>query len=213
MQLADVKRIASRGEGLTIEFKKKVAHPDKIVREVIALANTAGGVLLVGVDDDGTVSGQKFIQDEVYVLEKAIAELIFPELEFDCKMLAIDEKKGVAVFQIPLSKNRPHFLKLDGLRKSYIRVADRTVQASKEVWEVLKKGKREQDVVFTYGEKEEVLLKALGEHDKITVKEYAKLAKIPRFLASRTLVRLTLANVLEIFPQESEDIFKLKVEA
>ncbi|MFC3878910.1 helix-turn-helix domain-containing protein [Algoriphagus namhaensis] len=210
MQLADVKRLAGRGEGLTIEFKKKAAHPEKIVRELIAMANTAGGVLLVGVDDDGTVSGQKFIEDEVYVLEKAIEELIFPPLNYTRETLAINEKKGVAIFEIPLSDARPHFLKVDGMRKSYIRVKDRSVQASKEVWEILKKGKREKDVIFTYGEKEELLLKALDEKEQITVKEYAKLARIPKFLASRTLVRLVLANVLAIHPQEAEDFFTLK---
>lgn len=93
MQLADIKRLASRGEGLTLEFKKKAAHPEKIVRELIALANTAGGILLVGVDDDGTVSGQKFIEDEVYVLEKAIKELIHPQLSFRRNTLALSEKK------------------------------------------------------------------------------------------------------------------------
>lgn len=210
MQLADVKRLAGRGEGLTIEFKKKAAHPEKIVRELIAMANTAGGVLLVGVDDDGTVSGQKFIEDEVYVLEKAIEELIFPPLTYHRETLAINEKKGVAIFEIPLSDARPHFLKVDGTRKSYIRVKDRSVQASKEVWEILRKGKREKDVIFTYGEKEELLLKALDEKEQITVKEYAKLARIPKFLASRTLIRLVLANVLAIHPQEAEDFFTLK---
>lgn len=212
MQLADVKRMASRGEGLTIEFKKKVSHPEKIVRELIALANTAGGTLLVGVDDDGTVSGQKYIEDEVYVLEKAIKELIFPTLTFHRETLAITEKKGVAIFEIPLSADRPHFMKLEGVRKAYFRVQDRSVQASKEVWEILKKGKREKDVIFTYGEKEETLLKAIDEQGQITVKEYMKIARIPKFLASRTIVRLVLANVLTIHPQEGEDYFTLKGE-
>lgn len=103
-------------------------------------------------------------------------------------------------------------MKVEGLRKAYIRVKDRSVQASKEVWEILKKGKREKDVIFTYGEKEELLLKALDEQKQITVKEYAKIARIPKFLASRTLVRLVLANVLSIHPQESEDYFTLKGE-
>ena len=57
MTLQEVKELAVKGEGLQIEFKKKAAYPEKIVREVIALANTQGGTLLIGVDDDAPGRG------------------------------------------------------------------------------------------------------------------------------------------------------------
>lgn len=210
MTLQEVKTLATKGEGLRIEFKKKAAYPEKIVREVIALANTEGGDLLIGVDDDGTVSGQRFIEEEIFVMEKAIRELIFPALCFEVFTIKLTEKKGVAVFRIPLSQDRPHYLKLGKKKQSFIRVADRSVQASREVWEVLKKSRSPKDTVFTYGRKEEILMKALGEKGKITMKEYSKLAGIPFFLASKTLVRLVAANVLIIHPQETEDFFTIK---
>lgn len=210
MTLQEVKSLAAKGEGLRIEFKKKAAYPEKIVREVIALANTEGGDLLIGVDDDGTVSGQRFIEEEIFVMEKAIRELIFPALIFEVYTIKLTEKKGVAVFRIPLSQDRPHYLKVGDKKQSFIRVADRSVQASREVWEVLKKSRIPKDIVFTYGKKEEVLMKGLSEKGKITLKEYSKLAGIPFFLASKTLVRLVAANVLTIHPQETEDFFTIK---
>ena len=39
----DVKRLAAMGEGRTLEFKNRVPRPERIAREVIALANTDGG--------------------------------------------------------------------------------------------------------------------------------------------------------------------------
>jgi predicted HTH transcriptional regulator len=210
MTLQEVKALAAKGEGLTIEFKKKAAFPEKIVREVIALANTEGGDLLIGVDDDGTVSGQRFIEEEVFVMEKAIRELIQPELEYQIFIVKLSEKKGVAIFRIPKSPDRPHYLQEKERKQAYIRVMDRSVQASREVWEVLKKGRIPKDTIFTYGWKEEILMKSLGESGKITLKEFSQIAKIPRFLASKTLVRLVSANVLKIHPQESEDYFTLK---
>lgn len=212
MTIQELKVLASKGESLTLEFKKKAAFPEKIVRELIALANTVGGYLLIGVDDDGTVSGQRFIEEEVFVMERAIKEFIFPSLPYELDQIKLNEKKGVALFKIPKSEERPHFLWDKNKKKSFVRVKDRTVQASKEVWEILKKSKKPEDVVFTYGQKEEALMKLLAEHGKITLKEYARLARLPYFLASRTLIRLTLANVLEIHPQESEDYFTLKEE-
>lgn len=210
MTLQEIKSLTSRGEGLRIEFKKKASNPEKIVREVIAFANTSGGHLLIGVDDDGTVSGQRFIDEDIFVMKRAIEELIFPKLEYQVAIHELNEKKGVAIFIIGKSENRPHFLKEDNKKKSFIRVADRSVQASKEVWEILRRGKNPKDMVFTYGLKEEILMKTIAVTGKITLKEFSKEAKLPKFLASRTLVRLVLANVLQIHPQESEDYFTLK---
>jgi hypothetical protein len=210
MTLQDIKALASRGEGLKIEFKKKAAYPEKIVKELIALANTAGGDLLIGVDDDGTVSGQRFIEEEIFVMKKAIRELIFPPLDYEVVTVKLTEKKGVAVFQIPISPVRPHYLKENEKKHSFIRVADRSVQASKEVWEILRRGRVPKDTVFSYGRKEEILMKTLEERGKITLKEFSKVAKLPHFLSSKTLVKLTLANVIQIHPQESEDYFTLK---
>jgi predicted HTH transcriptional regulator len=210
MTLQDIRVLASKGEGLKIEFKKKATHPEKIVRELIALANSSGGDLLIGVDDDGTVSGQRFIEEEIFVMEKAIQELIFPQLAYEVFLIKLNEKKGVAVFKIPLSSERPHYLKEKDRKQAFIRVADRSVQASREVWEVLRRGKAQRDTIFTYSWKEELLMKAMQETGKITLKEYAKLAKLPKFIASKTLVRLVLANVLVIHPQEADDFFTLK---
>ena len=210
MTLQDIHRYAQQGEGLKIEFKKKAAYPEKIVREFIALANTEGGVLLIGVDDDGTVSGQRFIEEEVFVMEKAIKERIFPALDYVIDVFKLNPKKGVAVFQIPKSEGRPHYLKEDERKKAYIRVGDKTVQASREVWEILRRGKNPKDMVFTYGQKETILMQALAERERITLKEFAYLAKLPKFLASKTLIRLVLANVLKIIPQELEDQYMLK---
>jgi predicted HTH transcriptional regulator len=210
MTLQQVKVLAEQGEGLRIEFKKKAAFPEKIVREVIAFANTEGGDLLIGVDDDGTVSGQRYIEEEIFVMERAIRELVFPALTVQVFTVKLSEKKGVAVFRIPKSSDRPHYLLERDRKQAFVRAHDRSIQASREVWEVLKRGRVPKDTIFTYGWKEEILMKALGEQERITLNQFSKLAKIPRFLASKTLVRLVTANVLAIHPQESEDFFTVK---
>jgi predicted HTH transcriptional regulator len=210
MTLQEINKLAQQGEGLKIEFKKKAAFPDKIVKEIIAMANTEGGNLLIGVDDDGTVSGQRFIEEEVFVMQKAIREQIKPELVYEVEVVKLNPKKGVAVFSIPRSLDRPHFIMENNRKRAFVRVADRSIQASREMWEILRRGKQSKDMVFTYGEKETILMKALAEHEKVTLREFQYLAKLPRFLASKTLVRLVLANVIQIVPQEKEDYYLSK---
>ena len=53
MTFTELKQLVRRGEGQYLEFKKKADHPDKIVREMVAFANSGGGELLLGVDDHG----------------------------------------------------------------------------------------------------------------------------------------------------------------
>jgi predicted HTH transcriptional regulator len=210
MTLQEIIKLAKQGEGLHLEFKKKAAYPEKIVKEVVALANTEGGKLLLGVDDDGTVSGQRFIEEEIFVLERAINELIYPKISYQTELLKISEKKGVAVIHIAKSTLRPHFLWEEDRKKAFVRVKDQSLQASKEMWEILKREKYTDYTLFTYGEKENILMKALAENNSITLREFAKLAKVPKFVASKTLVKLVHANVLQIIPQEKEDLFCVK---
>ncbi|WP_319579493.1 RNA-binding domain-containing protein [uncultured Methanospirillum sp.] len=60
MDEEEIRRLAAAGEGLGREFKSelhRIQSDDEIVSDIVAMANTDGGVLLLGVEDDGTVTG------------------------------------------------------------------------------------------------------------------------------------------------------------
>jgi ATP-dependent DNA helicase RecG len=58
MTQSDIEKIIAQGEGISIEFKKaKEKVPQSLYETVVSFANTRGGYILLGVDDDGTVSG------------------------------------------------------------------------------------------------------------------------------------------------------------
>jgi predicted HTH transcriptional regulator len=63
----------------------------------------------------------------------------------------------------------------------------------------------EEGIQFRFGDKEKILMTYLSENKKITLAEFAKIANIPIWLASRTLVLMVLANVLKIQPNEIMD--------
>ena len=53
-----IEDIIKQGETLAVEFKRDNPLSDReLVEAVVALANTEGGILLLGVEDDGVVSG------------------------------------------------------------------------------------------------------------------------------------------------------------
>lgn len=57
MVSVDIQQIIAGGETLHTEFKSARAHPDALAAAIVSFLNTEGGVLLLGVEDDGTVTG------------------------------------------------------------------------------------------------------------------------------------------------------------
>jgi predicted HTH transcriptional regulator len=210
--LPTLKKIVKQGEGLHLEFKLKTSHPEKIVREVLAFANTDGGMLMIGVSDDRQVVGAKFPDEDEYILEKAIKEYCSPAITYEIERISIaeDSEREVLVFHIPKSKTAPHqIIKGDDQGKIYVRVADRSIQASKEMRAILKEMRKDKAFRFHYGKKEQILMQYIAEHGNITVKKFAEIAHITEKTASRTLILLCLAHVLKIEPEEEEDLFSV----
>src|SRR3954454_21761499 len=55
MKRSDLEILLQEGEGTTLEFKEGLSS--SFARELVALANTLGGKILLGVRDNGTVAG------------------------------------------------------------------------------------------------------------------------------------------------------------
>lgn len=220
MTVKELQLLVKEGEHTTLEFKRKVAHPEKIMKEIVAFANTQGGNLLIGVNDDGNLTGLKFPDEEAYVLERAIHQLCRPKLDFRKEYIPLSEKKTIIRYYIPESPQKPHYVQepvpMNGharekvQKRSYFRVKDRSIQASRELREILRRRRTPKDIHFIWGEKEQLLLQYLSEHKFITLKEFARLAGIRPYQASRTLVLLVLANVLNIIPSEGDDLYITK---
>lgn len=208
----DLRRLVAMGEGPHLEFKNRVPRPDRIAREVIALANTNGGKVLVGVDDDGTVLGLKDTHEEVYALDAALRAHILPEVEVEIESVRISRTREVLVVHVPASGRRPHVLlpdrRPDGSlpkRRVFVRVADQSVEASAEAVSLMKAEGRDDPVTFTFGDAERRLLDYLDRHERITVREYARMTKTPPWRASKTLVTLVRAGIVALHSQPGGD--------
>ncbi|MFH1882545.1 MAG: ATP-binding protein [Planctomycetota bacterium] len=57
MKITDLKLLLKEGEGLTVEFKEQ--YTPRIDRDIVAFSNTKGGIILIGVSDEGKVIGEK----------------------------------------------------------------------------------------------------------------------------------------------------------
>ena len=204
-----LKKLVAQGEGLTLEFKRKASYPEKIVREMIAFANTAGGTVLLGVDDDGSIPGLKHADGEAHVIHKAL-ECCRPSLKVTETYIPVGNARCVIRYDVQKNRKKVHYLlTIEKRRQAYVRVKDQSIRASKEMCEIIKRAERKRNIAFRYGEHEKFLMEYLDENHSITLNQFMELCKLKRFYASRKLILLVLANVLRITPHEKGDVYSL----
>lgn len=210
MKPDELARLVLMGEGLTLEFKTRVPRAERIAKEVIAFANTSGGRLLLGVEDDGAIKGVRDAEEEEFVLTEALNTHCDPPVQISTERIPVSNKRNVILVRVPASSEKPHRLvDGDGNGTVYIRVEDMSVEASREHVRLMKTRNKADNVVFEFGEKEQVLMRYLENYGRITVAQFARLVGIPNRRASHTLVLLAKANVLKLHPDSKTDYFTL----
>ncbi len=219
MDYKDVNRLIEEGEGFEIEFKRKVTTPEKIARAMIAFANTKGGHILFGVDDDGSIVGVESEKSESDLIRQAGHEFCIPEIDPVLDIVPFDGK-DVIVAYVPESADKPHYFAgppngngnggHDEETKVFIRVNDKTIMASKEVVRILRDERPDAPPMkIEIGENERRLFTYLDKYERITTKEFSHLVNIGEQRASRVLVSLVRAGVLRIHTLEKQDFYTL----
>ncbi len=117
-------------ESENIEFKVQLT--DEIYKEVIAFANTGGGTIYIGIDDNGNPVGINNVDDTYTRITNSIRDLILPDVTMFIKYTLQDNM----IIKITVSEgsSKPYYLKAKGLKPSgvYVRQGASSVQASSE---------------------------------------------------------------------------------
>ena len=213
MTLRELEQLVELGEGISLEFKRRVPRPERIAKEIVALANTNGGRIVLGVSDDGTIEGFENISEQQFLLRRATEAHCVPPVEYDTERIVVAELRDVIVVTVPESKNKPHYVvsdpSSDGEGPAYVRVEDRSIEASDDTLHQLEHQAADQGVTFEFGETESLLMRYLDDYGRISVPEFAKLADLSPEQASQTLLRLARADVLHLNNGEDGDYFTL----
>jgi len=199
MFLTELYNLIEDGENSVTEFKRKFSEPEKIAKEMIAFANSKGGRILFGVDDDKTIVGVQSEKGELELIDSAARFFCSPEINYQYEVVSI-KRKDVVVVIIEESKQKPHHLVTEKYPESnriYIRLNDKSVIASKETVNLLKHSNPDSGpLMISYGEAEKQLLKFLTANERVTVKEFKKISNISQRRAGRILVNLVRAGVI-----------------
>ncbi len=208
MSVGALKRLVKTGEGTYLEFKRLISTPEKIARELAAFANTRGGTMLIGVDDDKKLVGIDSYYEQEFLLDKAINYCCTPPLPVEIETVAYKDRE-IIIVHVKEAETKPIYVEQDGKKSVYIREKDKSVQASREVERVLINATSKSGITFEYGPNEQKLFKYLNEYQRISVREFSNLVNISQRRSSRILVNLVTAGVLRIFNHEKKEYFTL----
>lgn len=203
----NLRKLIFEGEGVKLDFKKKITSCEKIARTMVSFTNNRGGLLLIGVADDGTITGVKNDDEERYMITKAAHFFARPALDPIFEEVYVDDKM-VLVVEIQQSNMKPHYaLADDGKWWVYVRVKDKSVLASKVVVDVLKRSSGTEGVLIAYSDYERTLLTYLENNPQINIKECCKVLKLSRPKAQKLLVNLILSGIVKIHTSEKEEYY------
>lgn len=127
MLINELLDIINGGENFYIEFKEEKVKPKDLGEEIVAFANSEGGTILIGVSDDGKVTGitDKRIEETIMnICRNNVIPNIIPNFEY----VTIEDKK-VVILGIQKGLSKPYST-VDN--KYYIRVGTTKRIASRE---------------------------------------------------------------------------------
>ena len=111
MTTDEMLELIKKGENQTVEFKEKSVKPNELAKEIVAFANTNEGIILIGVDDEGSIKG---VKDKIYEekIRNIAQENCNPSIQLETMEYTINNKKILAIF-VPQGRHKP-YLRNDG---------------------------------------------------------------------------------------------------
>lgn len=132
MKKSELLEIIANGKNSGVEFKRDDISPEKIAGECVAFANLKGGMVLLGVEDDGTITGIKRKNCEECVMDSVFGNCIHPRIIPFYEEVVIDEKRKIGIIRISTGTAKPYVLRHKKREDIYIRIGSTSQLASRE---------------------------------------------------------------------------------
>ena len=200
-----IQRLISEGEHQQQDFKYRVSDAMKLAKSVSAFANTDGGRLLIGVRDDGHMSGVRD-EEEIYMMHQAAYRYCRPQasIKFDTYHV---EGRTIVVATVPPSDKRPVCaIGDDGRQRAYIRIADENIVASPVHLAIWRESQNPQGTMMTYTDNVRKLLEVM-QGQRLTLNKIVRLSAIPRHKVITLLARLIRFHLVKWEYTEQQFLF------
>jgi len=206
METNHIQKLIAEGEHQMLDFKFEISDCKKIARSLVAFANTDGGRLLIGVKDNGVISGIRS-EEEKHMIQTAAELFCKPEVKFSAKEWNIN---GKTVLEIIIPKSCHHKHKApdyNNIYKVYVRVKDENIVANSILMKVWKHENDKNIVKITFSEEEKMLLKYLDEHKTISFDDFLEISHLKKRTAENILVNFILIGMIKMEIHEKNILF------
>lgn len=109
--LQTLREQVAAGEDSTRQFKFHIDNADSLAAEMTAFANANGGVIFIGVQDDGTISGitpQK-VHDVNQLISNTASQHVRSPLAVQTQNILLENGNVVIALTIPAGMDKPYF--------------------------------------------------------------------------------------------------------
>ena len=200
-----IQNLIAKGEGMTLDFKYCISDPRKIAKSLSAFSNSAGGKLLIGVRDNGSLAGVSS-DEEFYMIDAAASLYCDPEVVVGTRTHTINGK-NILEIDVPRRGKIPVKAKdEDGRWKAYFRQKDQNFMADRVIMQVWRRRSNSRGLLLRFEEKENLLLNYLRGGEKITVSEFRALAGINTKTAEKILSDFIMCGII-IYEASEKGIF------
>lgn len=191
-----LRKLIEEGEHDQQDFKYKIQEAAKLARSVSAFANTRGGRLLIGVRDDGHISGVKS-EEEIFMMHAAAFKYCTPESAIRFDTLHV-EGRSVVIATIPPAQRKPiKAIDEEGTPHAYVRIKDENIAASPvhlEMWQQEQRASNQME----YGETAQQMMRALAEYPGETLNRLMRLSQVNRRASITLLARFVRYGLAEM---------------
>ncbi len=111
MKPAELRKLAARGEDSRLQFKADVHNVDALAAEMVAFANSEGGRILIGVGNDGKITGlSRSDVDRInHLISNAASQHVRSPISPLTENVAVGKARIVIVAAIPKGIDKPYF--------------------------------------------------------------------------------------------------------
>ncbi len=131
MQKSVALEMIANGENSGVEFKRDDIRPEQLAKEAVAFANFQGGRILLGVEDDGSITGVQRSELQDWVMS-AFRDRVHPQIIPFYEEVQLDDGKIIAVVSIASGVSKPYVLRHNRREDVYVRLGNRSELATRE---------------------------------------------------------------------------------
>lgn len=132
MLKAELLEIVRSGENSGVEFKRDDVRPEQLAKEIVALANFQGGRVLLGVEDDGRISGIHRPDLETWVMDTVFGRYVHPMILPFYEEVEVEAGKRVAVITVSMGVAKPYVVRHGDREEIFIRMGSTSRHATRE---------------------------------------------------------------------------------